>query len=156
MVVTPRSKLRFQLYYGVKPTGRHHTILREGPLPPACPTCEGVGLLDIEGGEWYRICPSCLGWGKSLFPNTPELKALRERIRAVYPDAIMPDADEVAPETFQEFLMSGHTVVEDLARGVMVVLRGSPPPRRTGARGLRTRVRRALRSARDRWLRWVA
>jgi hypothetical protein len=63
--------------------------LRKCVAPPRmkpCPECGGRGMLDINSGEDYRICPTCKGNGY-LFTGTPdELEAIRQVILEEFPD----------------------------------------------------------------------
>jgi hypothetical protein len=87
---------RCQSKYGLKPIGPHRKMADEllGSLNETCKRCDGRGLNDLANGSSWRVCPACRGFGSFFTAPAYEIRALRRRILAAYPDAA---AEAVAP-----------------------------------------------------------
>ncbi len=85
-------------FTGLKAAGPHRPLadelLADFVLP--CEACSGRGLLDVDNGADYRICPMCSGAGRTLKVDPDIFSAARLQILMIYPDAALgvPCADE--------------------------------------------------------------
>jgi hypothetical protein len=134
------SMLRYQLHFGVTPIGPHRklTDALAGEILSRCPECGGSGLIVTGDMSDSSVCPTCHAFGSLPLPNSPELKALRERVRTEYPDSVVSDADAVTPGKLADALCGSIVIVQDLRHGRMVTApAGSTRPPRA-ARSERT------------------
>lgn len=82
----------FQTLTGFKPIGQHGKLVHElllGPHRRGCDTCKGRGLLDVEGGNTWRLCPECDGFGAFLNATSGEIAEIRKRIMDAFPDSVV-------------------------------------------------------------------
>jgi hypothetical protein len=73
----------------LKPYGPHRALADKllDPRMPACSICHGRGVLDVNNGERYEMCPNCKG-SLALFDGTEEeFEALRQKVLDEFPDA---------------------------------------------------------------------
>ena len=83
----------YQAFKGLKPIGPHRpladSLLKN--VTRKCSTCDGTGLNGTYGGLGWRLCPTCHGMGEAYRISLDELRALRQQVLDVYPDAAPPD-----------------------------------------------------------------
>jgi len=66
---------RYQRVTGLPPIGPHRKHLP--PLTLRCYDCQGRGMVDVNHGERYRYCPSCMGTGLFLIRTPEEMEEIR-------------------------------------------------------------------------------
>jgi hypothetical protein len=122
MLKTDEAKLRYQLHFGLTPTGPHRKLsdhLLKGVTTP-CSHCDGQGLLESPDLATWRVCPSCRGFGSLPLPNSPQLKAIRAQVAKQHRSAAVPGADDVGPDSFRAVLNKGPVIIQDLRTGAML------------------------------------
>lgn len=113
---------RYQYVYGLKPMGPHRQVADErlGALRVTCTRCEGQGILTIDGGRRWRICPVCEGTGGFWTVPDEDVQRAREEVLVTYPDA--------GARPLPGFL--NVVLVRDLAHGDMIAAATEVPIQR--------------------------
>ena len=124
------SMARYQYVYGLKPIGPHRQLADDllGDLRVPCPRCHWDGIITVEEGTAWRICPECEGTGGFWNRPSDEVDAVRRQILREFPDA--------AARPLPGFITVG--VVLDLSTNEMLAApvegragRGVDPEKRT-------------------------
>ena len=86
---TNERMARFQYVYALKPTGPHRALAEWllGGLRTPCPRCNWIGLLTLEGGTHWRVCPTCEGTGSFWKASEEDVDAVRQAILLLFPNA---------------------------------------------------------------------
>jgi len=78
----------YQHRTSLKPVGQHRPLADRllDPYMHVCAQCLGKGLIDInDGGDW-KICPACKGAEYLFGGDKEEFDALRKEILIAFPD----------------------------------------------------------------------
>jgi hypothetical protein len=83
------SMARYQYVYGLKPIGPHRQVADDllFDLRAPCPRCLWDGIITVEGGGTWRMCPVCEGTGGFWTPPDEQVEAVRQEILKQFPDA---------------------------------------------------------------------
>jgi hypothetical protein len=78
----------YQKRTGLKPIGAHRALADNilSPHMEVCARCNGKGLVDIEDGEDWKICPTCGGEQYLFRESKEEFDAIRSKILLAFPD----------------------------------------------------------------------
>jgi hypothetical protein len=78
----------YQQRTGLKPIGPHRQLADKllDPRMKICEQCKGRGLLDINQGERWEMCPRCKFAGYVFDGSAEELEALRQQVISAFPD----------------------------------------------------------------------